>query len=190
MPGAQTAINQAGPGKDTVIVQSGQQVTCDFDASNPPGQWMTHCHNLYHAPQSGSARRAPARAGGNRICGTGSCPAAVSAGRRRALRSAGRHGRPGLPGVQRRRRGWSCLPESDADGRSGQATIDHGTRYVIKLARQAGPRRGRRAAPPTGAVASGQRARTITRNSRRRNPGPHGRGEVTGLTHTHNADME
>ena len=25
---------------------------CDFDAANP-GQWMTHCHNLYHAPQGG-----------------------------------------------------------------------------------------------------------------------------------------
>ncbi len=27
-------------------------VACDFDADNP-GQWMTHCHNLYHAPESG-----------------------------------------------------------------------------------------------------------------------------------------
>jgi FtsP/CotA-like multicopper oxidase with cupredoxin domain len=45
-------VNQAGPRKDTVIVLPGQQVTCDFDASNP-GQWMTHCHNLYHAPQGG-----------------------------------------------------------------------------------------------------------------------------------------
>jgi len=33
-------------------VPPGQQVACDFDAANP-GQWMTHCHNLYHAPQGG-----------------------------------------------------------------------------------------------------------------------------------------
>jgi len=45
-------LGQSGPGKDTVIVRPGQQVACDFDASNP-GQWMTHCHNLYHAPQGG-----------------------------------------------------------------------------------------------------------------------------------------
>jgi FtsP/CotA-like multicopper oxidase with cupredoxin domain len=45
-------VSQGGPRKDTVIVRPGQQVTCDFDASNP-GQWMTHCHNLYHAPQGG-----------------------------------------------------------------------------------------------------------------------------------------
>ena len=38
--------------RDTVIVLPGQQVTCHFDADNP-GQWMTHCHNLYHAPESG-----------------------------------------------------------------------------------------------------------------------------------------
>jgi FtsP/CotA-like multicopper oxidase with cupredoxin domain len=41
-----------GPRKDTVIVKPGQHVACDFDAANP-GQWMTHCHNLYHAPQGG-----------------------------------------------------------------------------------------------------------------------------------------
>ncbi len=45
-------LGQAGPRKDTVIVRPGEQVACDFDASNP-GQWMTHCHNLYHAPQGG-----------------------------------------------------------------------------------------------------------------------------------------
>jgi len=45
-------LGPAGPRKDTVIVRPGQQVACDFDAANP-GQWMTHCHNLYHAPQSG-----------------------------------------------------------------------------------------------------------------------------------------
>jgi len=45
-------LGPAGPRKDTVIVRPGEQVACDFDASNP-GQWMTHCHNLYHAPQGG-----------------------------------------------------------------------------------------------------------------------------------------
>ena len=40
-----------GPRKDTVIVRPGQQVACDLDAANP-GQWMAHCHNLYHAPES------------------------------------------------------------------------------------------------------------------------------------------
>jgi FtsP/CotA-like multicopper oxidase with cupredoxin domain len=45
-------VGPAGPRKDTVIVLPGQKVTCDFDAANP-GQWMTHCHNLYHAPQGG-----------------------------------------------------------------------------------------------------------------------------------------
>src|SRR5215470_4034323 len=45
-------LGPAGPRKDTVIVLPGQQVACDFDAGNP-GQWMTHCHNLYHAPQGG-----------------------------------------------------------------------------------------------------------------------------------------
>ena len=45
-------LGPAGPRKDTVIVRPGQQVACDFDAANP-GQWMTHCHNLYHAPQGG-----------------------------------------------------------------------------------------------------------------------------------------
>jgi multicopper oxidase len=41
-------INGTGPRKDTVIVKPRQTVTCDFDADNP-GQWMTHCHNVYHA---------------------------------------------------------------------------------------------------------------------------------------------
>jgi multicopper oxidase len=43
---------QSGPRKDTVIVLPRRQVACDFDADNP-GQWMTHCHNLYHAAESG-----------------------------------------------------------------------------------------------------------------------------------------
>jgi multicopper oxidase len=41
-----------GPRKDTVNVLPKQQVACDFDADNP-GQWMTHCHNLYHSPEGG-----------------------------------------------------------------------------------------------------------------------------------------
>jgi multicopper oxidase len=45
-------LGPAGPRKDTVIVRPGQQVACDLDAANP-GRWMTHCHNLYHAPQGG-----------------------------------------------------------------------------------------------------------------------------------------
>lgn len=36
-----------GPRKDTVIVLPNQTVTVDFDADNP-GQWATHCHNVYH----------------------------------------------------------------------------------------------------------------------------------------------
>jgi FtsP/CotA-like multicopper oxidase with cupredoxin domain len=34
--------------KDTVVVKPNQTVTVDLDADNP-GQWMTHCHNAYHA---------------------------------------------------------------------------------------------------------------------------------------------
>ncbi|MGH3439660.1 MAG: multicopper oxidase family protein [Sciscionella sp.] len=40
-----------GPRKDTVIVLPGKTVEVDFEASNP-GQWLTHCHNIYHG-QSG-----------------------------------------------------------------------------------------------------------------------------------------
>jgi FtsP/CotA-like multicopper oxidase with cupredoxin domain len=36
-----------GPRKDTAIVLPKQTVEVDFDANNP-GQWLTHCHNLYH----------------------------------------------------------------------------------------------------------------------------------------------
>jgi multicopper oxidase len=45
-------LGPGGPRKDTVMVRPGQQIACDLDADNP-GQWMTHCHNLYHAPQGG-----------------------------------------------------------------------------------------------------------------------------------------
>ena len=30
-----------------MIVLPNQTVTVDFDADNP-GQWATHCHNIYH----------------------------------------------------------------------------------------------------------------------------------------------
>lgn len=33
--------------KDTVIVLPKQTLDVDFDADNP-GQWLTHCHNIYH----------------------------------------------------------------------------------------------------------------------------------------------
>ncbi|WP_026821263.1 multicopper oxidase family protein [Arthrobacter castelli] len=37
-----------GARKDTVIVKPEQTVVFNFDADNP-GQWLTHCHNAYHA---------------------------------------------------------------------------------------------------------------------------------------------
>jgi multicopper oxidase len=37
----------AGPRKDTAIVLPGQALVVDFDADNA-GQWLTHCHNVYH----------------------------------------------------------------------------------------------------------------------------------------------
>ncbi|MGA9148710.1 MAG: multicopper oxidase family protein [Candidatus Nanopelagicales bacterium] len=40
--------NGTGPRKDTVAVAPMSTVTVEFDADNP-GQWMLHCHNLYHA---------------------------------------------------------------------------------------------------------------------------------------------
>ena len=36
-----------GPRKDTVIVRPMEQLAVDLEADNP-GQWMVHCHNLYH----------------------------------------------------------------------------------------------------------------------------------------------
>lgn len=41
-------IGSGGARKDTVIVRPKQTVTVIFDADNP-GQWLTHCHNAYHA---------------------------------------------------------------------------------------------------------------------------------------------
>ena len=40
--------NGAGPRKDTVPVAPMTTVAVEFDADNP-GQWMLHCHNLYHS---------------------------------------------------------------------------------------------------------------------------------------------
>jgi FtsP/CotA-like multicopper oxidase with cupredoxin domain len=37
-----------GARKDTVIVRPKETVTFEFQADNP-GQWLTHCHNAYHA---------------------------------------------------------------------------------------------------------------------------------------------
>jgi FtsP/CotA-like multicopper oxidase with cupredoxin domain len=42
------AVTGGGARKDTVIVTPNQTVTVDLDAENP-GQWMTHCHSIYHA---------------------------------------------------------------------------------------------------------------------------------------------
>ncbi|MGW5193386.1 multicopper oxidase family protein [Kribbella sp. NPDC004138] len=41
-------LADGGARKDTVIVRSMERLTVDLDADNP-GQWATHCHNLYHA---------------------------------------------------------------------------------------------------------------------------------------------
>lgn len=41
-------IGTEGARKDTVIVRPMQTVTVQFDTDNP-GQWLTHCHNAYHA---------------------------------------------------------------------------------------------------------------------------------------------
>ncbi|MBW8485883.1 multicopper oxidase family protein [Actinomadura parmotrematis] len=37
-----------GPRKDTVITRPNETITVDLDADNP-GEWMLHCHNLYHS---------------------------------------------------------------------------------------------------------------------------------------------
>lgn len=41
-------VGDTGARKDTVIVLPQETVTVQFDADNP-GQWLTHCHNAYHA---------------------------------------------------------------------------------------------------------------------------------------------
>jgi len=40
--------SEGGPRKDTVIVPAMGTVTVEFVADNP-GQWLLHCHNIYHA---------------------------------------------------------------------------------------------------------------------------------------------
>lgn len=42
------ALRDGGARKDTVIVRPMQTLEVDLDADNP-GQWATHCHNIYHA---------------------------------------------------------------------------------------------------------------------------------------------
>jgi FtsP/CotA-like multicopper oxidase with cupredoxin domain len=42
------ALTRGGARKDTVIVGPMQAVEVDLEADNP-GQWATHCHNIYHA---------------------------------------------------------------------------------------------------------------------------------------------
>lgn len=37
-----------GPRKDTVIIPAGTRIVLDVEADNP-GQWVLHCHNIYHA---------------------------------------------------------------------------------------------------------------------------------------------
>lgn len=41
-------LREGGARKDTVIVRPMTSVDVNLDANNP-GQWMTHCHNIYHA---------------------------------------------------------------------------------------------------------------------------------------------
>jgi FtsP/CotA-like multicopper oxidase with cupredoxin domain len=42
------ALDGTGVRKDTVIVRPMQTLAVDLQADNP-GQWATHCHNIYHA---------------------------------------------------------------------------------------------------------------------------------------------
>ncbi|HEX6877184.1 MAG TPA: multicopper oxidase family protein [Nocardioidaceae bacterium] len=42
------ALPDGGARKDTVVVRPMETVAVELDAVNP-GQWMTHCHNIYHA---------------------------------------------------------------------------------------------------------------------------------------------
>ncbi len=51
-----------GPRKDTVIVRPDETVVADLVADNP-GQWLTHCHNVYHAEAGMMARLSYQRAG-------------------------------------------------------------------------------------------------------------------------------
>lgn len=42
------ALRKGGSRKDTIVVRPMESLEVDLDADNP-GQWMTHCHNIYHA---------------------------------------------------------------------------------------------------------------------------------------------
>lgn len=42
-----TCTGGRGARKDTVMVLPKQTVEVDFESNNP-GQWLTHCHNIYH----------------------------------------------------------------------------------------------------------------------------------------------
>jgi multicopper oxidase len=42
------AVTGGGPRKDTTVVLPMRSLDIDLDADNP-GQWATHCHNIYHA---------------------------------------------------------------------------------------------------------------------------------------------
>ena len=44
-----------GPRKDTVMVWPNKRITVDLAADNP-GQWLTHCHNVYHGEAGMMAR--------------------------------------------------------------------------------------------------------------------------------------
>ena len=44
---AVTRPNGTGPRKDTLNVLPMSKVVVDLDADNP-GQWLAHCHNIYH----------------------------------------------------------------------------------------------------------------------------------------------
>ena len=43
-----TPEGRTGARKDTVNIAPGESLTVEFKADNP-GQWLIHCHNLYHA---------------------------------------------------------------------------------------------------------------------------------------------
>jgi FtsP/CotA-like multicopper oxidase with cupredoxin domain len=40
-------LGNSGPRKDTAIVLPKQRLSVFFDAHNP-GEWLLHCHNVYH----------------------------------------------------------------------------------------------------------------------------------------------
>jgi FtsP/CotA-like multicopper oxidase with cupredoxin domain len=42
-----SSTSPAGPMKDTIVIPQQREVTLDLLADNP-GEWMFHCHNLYH----------------------------------------------------------------------------------------------------------------------------------------------